>query len=78
MTVGRAARTQPQPKPRPLRGRLAGLSPGGHAQASVYFAEPLGIALQANVDWIGGRSRVLSSGVAAMVVAGPVFRWRSP
>ena len=61
-----------------LCGRLAGLAPGGRAQASVYFADPLGVALQANVDWMGGRSRVLSGGVAAMVVAGPVLRWRSP
>ena len=61
-----------------LCGRLAGFAPGGHAQASVYFADPLGVALHANVDWLGGRSRVLSGGVAAMIVAGPVLRWRSP
>jgi hypothetical protein len=60
-----------------LCGRVAGVAPGGHAQADVYFAGPLGVSVSALVDWIGGRSRVLPDGVAAMVVAGPVVRWRS-
>jgi hypothetical protein len=58
-----------------LCGRVAGVALGGHAQADVYFAGPLGVSVSANVDWIGGRSRVVSDGVAAMVVAGPVLRW---
>jgi hypothetical protein len=61
-----------------LCGRLAGISPGGRIQASIYFADPLGVALQANVDWMSGSSRVLSGSVAAMIVAGPILRWRSP
>jgi hypothetical protein len=36
---------------------------------------PLGVSVSANVDWIGGRSRVLPGGLAAMIVAGPVLRW---
>ncbi|HZH99231.1 MAG TPA: hypothetical protein VEX38_09690 [Fimbriimonadaceae bacterium] len=60
-----------------LCGRVAGVAPGGHAQADVYFAGPLGVSVSANVDWIGGRSLVLPGGVAAMIVAGPVLRWRS-
>jgi hypothetical protein len=59
-----------------LCGRVVGVAPGGHAQADVYFAGPLGVSVSADVDWIGGRSLVLPGGVAAMVVAGPVFRWR--
>ena len=60
-----------------LCGRVVGLSAGGHMQADVYFAEPLGVSVSADVDWIGGSSRVLPGGVAAMVVAGPVFRLAS-
>ncbi|HTE19598.1 MAG TPA: hypothetical protein VK689_14615 [Armatimonadota bacterium] len=60
-----------------LCGRVVGVAPGGHAQAEVYFAGPLGVSVSADVDWIGGNSAVLPSGVAAMVVAGPVLRWRS-
>ena len=60
-----------------LCGRVAGVAPGGHAQADVYFAGPLGVSVSANVDWIGGRSRVIPDGVAALVVAGPVLRWRA-
>jgi hypothetical protein len=59
-----------------LCGRVVGVALGGHAQADVYFAGPLGVSASAGVDWIGGRSLVLPGGVAAMVVAGPVFRWR--
>ena len=61
-----------------LCGRVVGVSPGGHAQASTYFAGPFGVMFQANVAWMGGSSRVSAGGVAAMVVAGPVLRWRSP
>lgn len=60
-----------------LCGRVVGLSAGGHMQADVYFAELLGVSVSADVDWIGGSSRVLPGGVAAMVVAGPVFRLAS-
>ena len=60
-----------------LCGRVAGLSPGGHGQVNVYFAGPWGVSVSANVGWVGGRSFVLPGGVAAMVVAGPVFRWSS-
>jgi hypothetical protein len=58
-----------------LCGRVAGLSPGGQVQASLYFTGPLGASVSVNVDWVGGNSRILPGGVAAMVVAGPVFRW---
>jgi hypothetical protein len=60
-----------------LCGRVAGLSPGGHARVNVYLFGPLGISVDGNVDWVGGKSLVLPGGVAAMVVAGPVLRWRS-
>jgi len=60
-----------------LCGRVVGVAPGGHAQADVYVAGPLGVSVSANVDWIGGRSRVLPGGLAAMIVAGPVLRWRA-
>jgi hypothetical protein len=60
-----------------LCGRVVGLSPGAHLQASWYFTGPLGVSVSAEVDWLGGRSLVLPGGVAAMVVAGPVFRWSS-
>ncbi len=60
-----------------LCGRVVGLSPGGRAQANVYFAGPWGVSVSANLDWIGGKSLVLPGGVAVMVVAGPVFRWTS-
>ena len=58
-------------------GRVAGLSPGGHVQANVYFAGPWGVSVSANVDWVDGSSVVLPGGVVAMVVAGPVVRWDS-
>jgi hypothetical protein len=60
-----------------LCGRVVGVAPGGHAQADVYVAGPLGVSVSASVDWIGGSSAVLPGGVAAMVVAGPVLRWRA-
>jgi len=60
-----------------LCGRVVGVAPGGHAQADVYVAGPLGVSVSANVDWINGRSLVVPEGVAAMVIAGPVVRWRS-
>ena len=58
-------------------GRVAGVALGGHAQGEMYFAGPLGASVSANVDWLGGRSRVIADGVAVMVVVGPVFRWRA-
>lgn len=60
-----------------LCGRVAGLAPGGHAQAEVYFAGPLGMSVSGHVDWVGGSSLVLPGGLAVMVVAGPVLRWRA-
>jgi len=67
----------PPGAPRPLCGRVVGVAPGGHAQADVYFAGPLGVSVSANVEWVGGNSAVLPGSVAAMVLAGPVVRWRS-
>lgn len=58
-----------------LCGRVVGLAPGGHMQANVYFAGPLGVSIGASVSYIGGSSIVLSEGVAVMVTAGPVLRW---
>lgn len=60
-----------------LCGRLAGVAPGGHVRASVYFADPLGVTASLGVDWVGGSSRVLPGGMTVMFVAGPVLRWRS-
>lgn len=60
-----------------LCGRVVGLAPGGHAAASFYFAGPFGVAINAHAAWIGGSSYVVPGGVAVLVVAGPVFRWRS-
>jgi hypothetical protein len=60
-----------------LCGRVVGLSPGGHAQASLYFAGPVGVSIHADAAWVGGTSLVLPGGLAVMVVAGPVIRWRS-
>lgn len=60
-------------KPRCLNTRVALL-----ALAIVAASRPVeALELSGGVSW-GGRSRVLSGGVAAMVVAGPVLRWRSP
>ena len=58
-----------------LCGRVVGLSPGGHVQASWYFAGPFGVSVSGSVGWVGGRSLVLLDGVAAMIVAGPALRW---
>lgn len=58
-------------------GRVVGLAPGGHAGASVYLAGALGVAIDAHVAWVGGSSLVVPGGVAVLVVAGPVLRWRS-
>lgn len=60
-----------------LCGRVLGLAPGGRAQVNAYFVGPLGIAVSGSAEWVGGRSRVLPGGVAAMIVAGPVLRWDS-
>jgi hypothetical protein len=60
-----------------LCGRVIGLSPGGHLQADMYFAGPLGVSASANVVWTGGTSLVLHGGVAATVIAGPILRWSS-
>ena len=56
-------------------GRVVGVGPGGHAQMNVYFAGPLGVSVSANLGWLGGVSLVLPGSMAAMVIAGPVFRW---
>lgn len=58
-----------------LCGRVVGVAPGGHAQTDVYLSGPLGVSVNANVHWVGGRSLVLPGGLAVMVVAGPVLRW---
>ncbi len=58
-----------------LCGRVAGVALGGHAQGNIYLYRWLGVSVNAGLDWISGRSRVLPGGVAAMVVAGPVVRW---
>jgi hypothetical protein len=58
-------------------GTVVGLSPGGLAQASIYFADPFGVSISANVDWLRGRSLELPNNVAAMVLVGPVVRWSS-
>jgi len=61
-----------------LCGRVVGVALGGHAQADVYVAgRPLGISVSANADWVGGSSLVIPGGVAVMVLAGPVLRWRT-
>lgn len=57
--------------------RVDGLAAGGRAEVNVYFAGALGVAVSAEVDWVGGDSVILPGGVAAMLVAGPVLRWRS-
>ena len=59
-----------------LCGRVVGVAPGAHAQINVYFTEALGVSVSAHADWIGGRSAVLPGGIAGMLVAGPVLRWR--
>lgn len=58
-----------------LCGRVVGVGPGGHAQLNVYFAGSFGVSVSANLDWLGGASPLLPGNVAAMVFAGPVFRW---
>ena len=61
-----------------LCGRVVGVALGGHVQADVYVAgRPLGISVSANADWVGGSSLVIPGGVAVMVLAGPVLRWRT-
>lgn len=59
-----------------LCGRVVGVALGGHAQTEIYVSGPLGVSVSANIGWIGGRSLVLPGGLAVMVVAGPVLRWR--
>lgn len=56
-------------------GRVVGVSPGVHFQASMYFVGQLGLSVSAALEWMGGSSGVLPDGVAATVVAGPVVRW---
>ena len=58
-----------------LCGRVVGVALGGHAQADVYVAGPLGVSVSANADWVGGSSLVIPGGVAVLVLAGPVLRW---
>jgi hypothetical protein len=58
-----------------LCGRVNGMALGGHVQINLYVAGPLGLSVNAEFDWIGGNSLVLPSGVASMLVAGPVIRW---
>jgi hypothetical protein len=58
-----------------LCAHLKGVAPGGSAQASVYFAGPLGVSARINVDWMNGVGNVLPPSVVAVFVAGPVVRW---
>lgn len=58
-----------------LCGRVAGIGFGGYGRVSVFLAGPLGLSVNANVDWLGGSSAILQGGAAVMVVAGPVIRW---
>jgi hypothetical protein len=58
-------------------GHVVGLSPGGQAQASIYFADPLGASISVNVDWIRGKSIELPDNVAGMILVGPIIRWSS-
>lgn len=58
-----------------LCGRASGLAVGGHVEASFFLLGPLGLSVSANVDWITGNSLVISEGIAAAIVAGPVVRW---
>ncbi|XXT17023.1 hypothetical protein WME94_43025 [Sorangium sp. So ce429] len=55
--------------------QVAGIAPGGHAQVDWYFSEPLGASVSANLDWVGGSSRVLRGNLMAMVSVGPVWRF---
>ncbi len=57
--------------------RVEGLAPGAHSQIEWYFAEPLGVAVSANVAWYGGKSVVLPGNGALMVTAGPVLKWEA-
>lgn len=58
-----------------LCGRVVGVAPGGHVQANLYFVGPLGVSVNASVDYVGGSSPVLPGGVAVTVNVGPVLRW---
>lgn len=58
-----------------LCGRVVGLGPGAHAQIELYLTSSFGASLSANLDWLGGSSVLLPGSVAAMVLAGPIFRW---
>ncbi|WP_437332156.1 hypothetical protein [Sorangium sp. So ce394] len=58
-----------------LCNRVVGIAPGGHVQADWYFSDPLGASVSANLDWVGGSSRVLHGNLMAMVTAGPVWRF---
>ncbi|WP_437923971.1 hypothetical protein WMF37_33690 [Sorangium sp. So ce291] len=55
--------------------RVVGVAPGVHAQADWYFSEAFGASVSANLDWTGGRSRVLQDSLVAMVTAGPVWKY---
>lgn len=71
-----AAFTMPACKPDACR-RVEGVLAGVHAQASFYFAGALGLSVWGSVDWLPGDSVILTEGFVAMVVAGPVLRWRT-
>ncbi|WP_233561196.1 hypothetical protein [Sorangium cellulosum] len=55
--------------------RVVGVAPGTHAQTDWYLSEVLGASVSANLDWVGGSSRVLRDNWVAMVTAGPVWRF---
>ncbi|WP_437675379.1 hypothetical protein [Sorangium sp. So ce131] len=55
--------------------RVVGVAPGGHTQTDWYLTEALGVSVSANLDWVGGSSRVLQDNLVAMVTAGPVWKF---
>jgi hypothetical protein len=59
-----------------LCGRVTGIGAGGTAQAR-WFPDGwrVGGSLLMNIDWFGGRSRVLHNDVATTFVLGLVIRW---
>lgn len=71
-----AVYTMPACKPGACR-RVEGVSPGIHLQASIYFAGPLGLSVWGGVDWHVGDSDILAGQVTAVLVAGPLLRWRT-
>lgn len=59
-----------------LCGRVIGVAPGARAKVSYFMWESIGLAVNADIGWYGGRSLVLPDGLAFMGIVGPVFRWK--